>query len=207
MIVGIIGSGAMGSGIAQVAATAGCQVLVFDNSKAAIERSQQKLEKILLRLIKKGRIDSEKKLAIQNNIKYIGSLPGLSRCDLVIEAIIEDLNIKKQVFAEIEDQVSDDCIIASNTSSLSIASLAASLQKPERFVGIHFFNPAPLMKLVEIIPAVQTDMQQRLTKQSSVIDSWGKLTVIAKDTPAFIVNKVARPFYGEAIRIYGRRYC
>ncbi len=118
----------------------------------------------------------------------------------VIEAIIEDLGIKKKVFQEVESIVSEDCIIASNTSSLSIASLASSCEKAERFIGIHFFNPVPLMKLVEIIPAVQTS-QKTTSEAKSIIDSWGKLTVIAKDTPGFIVNKVARPFYSEALRI------
>ena len=201
MIVGIIGSGAMGSGIAQVAATAGCQVLVFDTSKAATEKSQQNLEKILTRLIEKGRIDEQKKKSIQSNIQYIASLIGLAKCDLIIEAIVENLEIKKQVFAEVEDQISDACIIASNTSSLSITSLAATLQKPERFIGIHFFNPAPVMKLVEIIPAIQTSEATKI-KTQEIINDWKKITVIAKDTPAFIVNKVARPFYSEAIRIY-----
>jgi 3-hydroxybutyryl-CoA dehydrogenase len=118
----------------------------------------------------------------------------------VIEAIIENLEIKKTVFKNIENIVSKDCILASNTSSLSIASIAAACEHSERVVGIHFFNPAPLMKLVEIIPAVQTS-EAILQKAKSTIDSWGKLTVLAKDTPGFIVNRVARPFYGEALRI------
>ena len=201
MRVGIIGAGAMGSGIAQVAATAGCEVLVFDTSKAATEKSQKNLEKILTRLIEKGRIEEQKKKAIQSKIQYVASLIGLAKCDIVIEAIVENLEIKKQVFAEVEDQVSEECIIASNTSSLSITSLAAVLQKPERFIGIHFFNPAPIMKLVEIIPAIQTSEATKI-KTQKIIKDWKKITVIAKDTPAFIVNKVARPFYSEAIRIY-----
>ena len=199
--IGIIGSGAMGSGIAQVAATANCQVLVYDNSVAAIERSQSKLTKIMNRLVEKGRLTTEKAASIQTNINYIHDLADLKDCDLVIEAIIENLAIKHKVFKVLESHVADQCIIASNTSSLSITELASALAKPERFIGIHFFNPAPLMKLVEIIPAIQTD--DNTTKQArSIIDSWGKLTVLAKDTPGFIVNKVARPFYSEALRIY-----
>ncbi|NNC83234.1 MAG: 3-hydroxybutyryl-CoA dehydrogenase [Flavobacteriales bacterium] len=200
MTIGIIGSGTMGSGIAQVAATYGWNVRLFDTRQDALDISQGKLEKLLSRLIEKGRMDESKKTDIQSKIDYVNSMQSFAECDLVIEAIIEDLEIKKSVFQQVESIVSDDCIIASNTSSLSIASLASSCQQPERFIGIHFFNPVPLMKLVEIIPAVQTS-ESTSTKARTIIDSWDKLTVIAKDTPGFIVNKVARPFYSEALRI------
>lgn len=155
MIVGVIGSGTMGSGIAQVAATSGCKVKVFDTKQEALDRSKQALEKILSRLIEKGRIDQVEKTRIQGNISYVDALKDLKDADLTIEAILENLDIKKKVFSELETYVSENTIIASNTSSLSIASIASSLQKPERCIGIHFFNPAPLMKLVEVIPAVQ----------------------------------------------------
>ena len=201
MQIGIIGCGAMGSGIAQVAATADNQVIVFDTNQAAIDLSQAKLEKILNRLIEKGRITADKKSSIQSNISYATDLNNFKSCELVIEAIIENLEIKKKVFTQLEKIVNSDCIIASNTSSLSITSLAAALEKPERFIGIHFFNPAPIMKLVEIIPAIQTEFYITV-KAKHIIDSWKKETVLAKDTPGFIVNKVARPFYSEAIRIY-----
>ena len=201
MKVGIIGSGTMGSGIAQVAATAGCQVKLFDANQAILEKSKESLEKILIRLIEKGRIDTSEKNRIQSNISYVNSLKELSNSDLIIEAIIENLEIKKKVFSELETMVNDDCIIASNTSSLSIASIAASLKNPKRCVGIHFFNPAPLMRLVEVIPAVQTSYET-LEKSIDTISSWGKTVAIAKDTPGFIVNRVARPFYSEALRIY-----
>ena len=201
MKVGIIGSGTMGSGIAQVAATAGCQVNLFDANQAILEKSKASLEKILIRLTEKGRIDTSEKNRIQSNINYVNSLKELSNSDLIIEAIIENLEIKKKVFSELETMVNDDCIIASNTSSLSIASIAASLKNPKRCVGIHFFNPAPLMKLVEVIPAIQTSYET-LEKSIDTISSWGKTVAIAKDTPGFIVNRVARPFYSEALRIY-----
>ena len=190
----------MGSGIAQVAATNGWEVKLFDTKKEALELSRSKLEKILNHLIEKERIDEAKKTDIQSKIDYVESLEAFADCDLVIEAIIEDLGIKKSVFQGVEAIVKDECIIASNTSSLSIASLASACRIPERFIGIHFFNPVPLMKLVEIIPAVQTSEATRV-KSKEIIDSWGKLTVVAKDTPGFIVNKVARPFYSEALRI------
>ena len=191
----------MGSGIAQVAATAGWEVWVYDLKEEALLNAVTKLEKILKRLVEKGRIDDDKKKSIQSNIKYVDNLKSLSECDLVIEAIVENLDIKKKVFSEIESIVSDDCILASNTSSLSITSIASACENPERFIGIHFFNPAPLMRLVEIIPAIQT--KKRVTdKVLDIIQSWKKETVLAKDTPGFIVNKVARPFYSEALRIF-----
>ena len=201
MNVGIIGSGTMGSGIAQVAATSGCSVKLYDTNQEALDKAKASLEKILNRLIEKERIDSKEKSRIQDNISYVDSLKYLADSHLTIEAIIENLDIKKKVFSELESYVSADCIIASNTSSLSIASIASLLQKPERCVGIHFFNPAPLMKLVEVIPAVQTS-KAVLDKSVDIIKNWKKTVAIAKDTPGFIVNRVARPFYGESLRIY-----
>ena len=201
MNVGIIGSGTMGSGIAQVAATAGCQVKLYDTNQVALDKAKLSLEKILIRLIEKGRIDSKEKNRIQSNISYVNNLKDLTDSNLTIEAIIENLDIKKKVFSELESYVSDDCIIASNTSSLSIASIAASLQKPERCIGIHFFNPAPLMKLVEVIPSIQTS-KDILDTVVQIISDWNKVVAVAKDTPGFIVNRVARPFYGESLRIY-----
>ena len=201
MEVGVFGSGSMGTGIAQVAATAGHDVILYDNNPDALKRAQEKLLKILNRLVEKGRMADAEAKTIFGRIYLVNSRYDFKNCDLVIEAIIENPEIKKAVFEQLEDVVSDTTILASNTSSLSIASIAAACKKPERVIGIHFFNPAPLMKLVEIIPAVQTSPE--ITEKSrKIIDSWGKLTVLAKDTPGFIVNRVARPFYGEALRIY-----
>ncbi len=200
MKIGILGSGSMGSGIAQVAATAGHEVILFDKNKEALTRASEKLQKILNRLVEKGRIDDATAKAIFGRIYLVDNMNAYAECGLVIEAIIENLDVKKSVFQQMENIVSDDCILASNTSSLSIASIAAACEKSERVIGIHFFNPAPLMKLVEIIPAVQT-AKDVLEKSQKLIDSWGKLTVVTKDTPGFIVNRVARPFYAEALRI------
>jgi len=191
----------MGSGIAQVAATAGCKVKLYDTNQEALDKAKNGLEKILLRLIEKGRINNDEKNRIQGNIKYVSKLRDLEDSNLTIEAIIENLAIKKEVFSELEAYVSDDCIIASNTSSLSIASIASSLNNPERCIGIHFFNPAPLMRLVEVVPAVQTSPEV-LKKSKQIVSDWKKTVAVAKDTPGFIVNRVARPFYGEALRIY-----
>jgi len=191
----------MGSGIAQVASTAGYTVKIFDASEAALNKAETSLEKILNRLIEKGRIDNQEKERIQKNISYVGRLKDLSGSDLTIEAIVENLEVKQNVLSELENYLCDKCIIASNTSSLSVASIAASLKKPERCIGIHFFNPAPLMKLVEIIPAIQTS-EDTLQTAIKTISDWKKVVAVAKDTPGFIVNRVARPFYGEALRIY-----
>jgi len=200
MKVGIIGCGTMGSGIAQIASTNNCEVVLCDTNEAALEKAKQKLQKIMNRLIEKGRVNEAEAKRILDGISYTTDFQQFENADLVIEAIIENAEIKKTVFKKVESIVSEACIIASNTSSLSITSLAAALNKPERFIGIHFFNPAPLMKLVEIIPAIQTE-ESIVTKAKNIIDSWGKLTVLAKDTSGFIVNKVARPFYSEALRI------
>lgn len=201
MTIGIIGCGTMGSGIAQVAATADCKVKVFDTQKSALVHSDKKLRKVLDRLIEKGRITEDKKNSILNNIEYVNKLDELSDAELVIEAIIENAAIKEKVFKELSHKVSDSCIVASNTSSLSVTSLAAYYKNPENFIGIHFFNPAALMKLVEIIPAIQSSAST-IEKAQNIIKDWGKITVLAKDTPGFIVNKVARPFYSESLRIF-----
>jgi 3-hydroxybutyryl-CoA dehydrogenase len=200
MKIGILGSGSMGSGIAQVAATAGHEVLVFDTNPAARKLAQENLLKILTRLAGKGKIDDPTAKAIFGRVYFVDNMPALAECGLVIEAIVEDLAIKKSVFEKLEAITSKDCILATNTSSLSVAAIAAACDKPERVLGIHFFNPAPLMKLVEIIPAIQTDAGA-VKRAKMLIESWEKLAVLAKDTPGFIVNRVARPFYGEALRI------
>jgi 3-hydroxybutyryl-CoA dehydrogenase len=201
MNVGIIGSGTMGRGIAQIAAMASCKVKLYDTNQMALDKSKIALDKILFRLIEKGRINATEKNRIQANITYVNSLKYLADSTLTIEAIVENIEIKKKVFSELENYVSDDCIIASNTSSLSITSIAASLQNPKRCIGIHFFNPAPLMKLVEVIPAIQTS-EEILNATVQIISDWKKVVAVAKDTPGFIVNRVARPFYGESLRIY-----
>ena len=198
--VGIIGAGAMGSGIAQVAATAGHSVVLFDTKAEALSLSKSKLASIMDRLVEKERLTTEKAQEIQKHISYADHMKALSESGIIIEAIIENLDIKKSVFSSIESLVSKDCIIASNTSSLSIASIASACKRSERILGIHFFNPAPLMPLVEIIPAIQT-ADEIADEARNIINSWKKITVLAKDTPGFIVNRVARPFYGEAIRM------
>ena len=201
MNVSVIGSGTMGSGIAQVAATAGCVVKLFDLNQDALSKSKTALEVSLSNLVEKEKIDSAEKSRIQGNISYISSMKELADSDLVIEAIVENLEVKRMVFSELEDMVSKNTILASNTSSLSIASIAASCKTPDRVIGIHFFNPAPLMQLVEVIPAVQTSSEV-VEKVVQIISNWKKVVAVAKDTPGFIVNRVARSFYSESIKIY-----
>ncbi len=201
MKVSVIGAGTMGVGIAQIAATNGYEVCLFDAFDGAIENAQQQLTNILNRLVEKEKITETKKIEILAKINFSTDLKDIKGSGLVIEAIIEDLKIKQKLFSDIEKLVDEKCIIASNTSSLSIASIGSACKKAERVIGIHFFNPAPLMPLVEIIPAVQTS-EETLKIAKAMIDSWGKVTVVVKDTPGFIVNRVARPFYGESLRIY-----
>lgn len=199
--IGVLGGGTMGSGIVQVAAQNGHEVVLVDLNEQMLHHSKEQLAKIMDRLVEKEKITQEESNAIQARVVYSQDVHDFKDCGMVIEAIIEDLKIKKDVFVRIELIVSRECVLASNTSSLSIASIAGALEYPHRMIGIHFFNPAPLMPLVEIIPAVQTS-EGVLSVSKSLIDSWKKVTVICKDTPGFIVNRVARPFYGEALRIY-----
>lgn len=191
----------MGSGIAQVAATAGCEVKIYDTNVEALHKSKASLETTLLKLVEKEKISAKDKISILSNITYATALADLSHSDLVIEAIVENLEVKRKLFSDLENYVSPEAIIASNTSSLSLASIAASCQKPGRVIGIHFFNPAPLMPLVEVIPAVQTS-EEVLKVTTQTISEWNKVVVVTKDTPGFIVNRVARPFYSESLRMY-----
>jgi len=200
MNVGIIGAGTMGIGIAQVAATNGCRVWVYDANAKQVETATVGLEKTLTRLVDKQKISAEKMTEILTNISIAIELKDFKDCELIIEAIIENKEIKTKVFTELEKHVSESCVIGSNTSSISITSLGAELQKPERFIGIHFFNPAPLMPLVEIIPSLLTE-KSLAEKMYNLMKDWGKTPVIAKDIPGFIVNRIARPYYGEGLRI------
>lgn len=197
--VGIVGAGAMGSGIAQVAAMAGHQTILFDSYPSAVAKAQKNLISTLEKLVAKGKISSAEE--VLNKIVFTEEIQQLADCQFIIEAIVEDLEIKKSTFRSLEQIVSEDCVLATNTSSLSITSIAAACQKPSRVLGVHFFNPAPIMELVEIIPAVQSD-NDIVLKIKQLVSEWGKKTVLCKDTPGFIVNRIARPFYGEALRIY-----
>lgn len=199
--IGVLGSGTMGSGIAQIAAQSGHRVVLVDINKEALDKSKNALFKITMRMVEKGNWTEQFANETFGRIDFSGDMNDFFGCGMIIEAIVENSEVKHAVFLKMESIVDDNCILASNTSSLSIASIGSVLKNPSRIIGIHFFNPAPLMPLVEIVPAVQT--AEEVTKMArNLIDSWGKVTVLAKDTPGFIVNRVARPFYGEALRIY-----
>lgn len=201
MMVGIIGCGTMGAGIAQVAASNDNKVIVVDTNEVALQKAQDAMNLAIEKLVNKGKIQEENGNDIIKNITWTSSIDTLAKSSLIIEAIVEKIEIKQSLFQSLESIVSDSCILASNTSSLSITSIASSCKFPERVIGIHFFNPATLMQLVEIVPALQTSAPIA-AEAKRIIDSWGKTTVLAKDTPGFIVNRIARPFYSEAIRIH-----
>ena len=201
MVVGVLGAGTMGAGIAQVAAQNGSEVVLVDLNQEMLTKAENNLDKVLARLVEKGSISEDDKINVQGRITYSTDVHDFKSSKIVIEAIVEKFEVKHSVFANLETIVSHDCILASNTSSLSIASIGSVLKNSSRVIGIHFFNPAPLMPLVEIIPAVQTS-PETLDFSKELIRSWKKVGVICKDTPGFIVNRVARPYYGEALKIY-----
>lgn len=203
--VGIVGAGTMGSGIAWVAAEAGHPVVLVDSFPGAIDKAQKSHAQTATKLVEKGKMSLDATQLLLANISYSSEINACASCALIIEAVIEDLSVKQDLFRKLERVVSDTAVLASNTSSLSITSLAGACIRPDRFLGVHFFNPATLMPLVEIIPGVQTDpgVLQAVRQR---IDAWKKSTVVVKDTPGFIVNRVARPFYGESIRIFEERW-
>ncbi|HZV70118.1 MAG TPA: 3-hydroxyacyl-CoA dehydrogenase NAD-binding domain-containing protein [Saprospiraceae bacterium] len=198
--IAVIGAGAMGSGIGQVAAMAGHEVIIYDAHPDATIKSRDTILSSLNRLVVKNKFSDQASKEIFGRIYFADKMESITGSGLVVEAIIEDVDEKRKIFQQIESIVADDAIIATNTSSLSVTGLAKVLNKPDRFIGIHFFNPPVLMKLVEIIPALQTS-EQVIQSAIELITSWDKTVVKAKDTPGFIVNRIARPFYGEALRI------
>ena len=198
--IGVIGAGAMGSGIAQVAAQAGHQVFLLDQREGAAEAGRQSIAKQLQRRVDKGKMEQTELDALLERIKPISELSELAEAGLVIEAIVEDLEIKRGLLANLEEVCGDSAILATNTSSISVTALGAKMQRPERLVGMHFFNPAPLMALVEVIKGLATseEVAQRVYATAT---QWGKKPVTATSTPGFIVNRVARPFYAESLRL------
>jgi 3-hydroxybutyryl-CoA dehydrogenase len=201
MKVAVIGAGTMGSGIAQVAAQAGHSVVLFDARREAVDKALAGLRKTLDKLVEKGKITTQQADGIHGRITPASDLKELAGSGLVIEAIIEDLGIKRKLFSELEGILAADAVLATNTSSLSVTAIAGGLKHPERMVGLHFFNPAPLLPLVEVVPGLASE-DTLASRCMALMTAWGKVPVVCKDTPGFIVNRVARPFYGEAIRIY-----
>jgi 3-hydroxybutyryl-CoA dehydrogenase len=197
--VAVIGAGTMGAGIAQVAATAGHPVLLYDEDEAALPRAIEHIAGALARAVDKRRLSPDQRDGILARIKPSRSLDGVARAGLAIEAIVEDLKAKLRLLETLEIFLHADAILASNTSSLSITALAARLKHPERMVGMHFFNPAPVMALVEVVRGLATAAEVVETVRATA-EAWGKTAVVCRSTPGFIVNRIARPFYGEALR-------
>ena len=204
-VVGVFGAGAMGGGIAQIAAVHGHRVVLADENPEMITRAREVHAKALARDVGKGRLTAEAAAQAQSRITCISGtgadrIAGMRECGLVIEAIHEDLAAKQELFSALEGAVTADCVLGTNTSSLSVAAIASACRVKERVVGIHFFNPAPVMPLVEIVPALST-APAYARAAADVVERWGKTAVVASDTPGFIVNRVARPFYGESLRL------
>ena len=201
-IVGVVGVGAMGRGIAQIAAQAGSTVRLFDMQPEAIRKAHDAIAAQWDKLAEKGRISPEQLSAYKARLQPANSLKDLSDCDMVVEAIVERLDVKKSFFTELEGIVSDSAVLATNTSSLSVTAIAAPLKRPQRFAGYHFFNPVPLMKVVEVIPGLKTDPKvcESLTAYAKQM---GHTPVTAQDTPGFIVNHAGRGYGTEALRVVG----
>ncbi|CDG81301.1 3-hydroxyacyl-CoA dehydrogenase PaaH [Janthinobacterium agaricidamnosum] len=203
-IVAVVGSGAMGAGIAQVAAASGYRVKLYDSRPQAVSKALAGIGKMFVKLAEKGRMTAGEAAAASARLQAASSLDDLADAGLVVEAIVEHLEAKRGLFAQLEQVVGDHCILATNTSSLSVTAIAAGLRLPQRLVGMHFFNPVPLMALVEVVSGLATDAQAA----STVFDTaaaWGKSPVHATSTPGFIVNRVARPFYAEGLRLLNER--
>ena len=199
-VVAVIGSGAMGSGIAQVAAASGHVVKLYDTRPEAVSKAIADIAKVFQKLVEKERMSAADADAASARLRSAASLSDMADASIVVEAVVEKLEVKRALFAELEGVVGDSCILATNTSSISVTAIAAELRLPQRLVGMHFFNPVPLMALVEVISGLATDA----TVAQTVFDTaaaWGKNPVHAKSTPGFIVNRVARPYYAEALRL------
>ncbi|WP_182120285.1 3-hydroxyacyl-CoA dehydrogenase [Acidovorax sp. FHTAMBA] len=200
----VIGAGLMGAGIAQIAAQAGDTVLLFDKREGAAEDALRKLRQQLTKLVERGRMADVQVQQTLDRIRPAQDLAQARSCRIVIEAIVEDAAIKRNLLASLEALVPGDCILASNTSSISITTLANGMQRPERLVGMHFFNPVPAMRLVEIVSGLKTDAQVAAAVER-LGSRWGKTPVHARSTPGFIVNRIARPFYAEALNVLTQR--
>ncbi|MEV1061621.1 3-hydroxyacyl-CoA dehydrogenase [Streptomyces sp. NPDC050263] len=199
--VAVVGTGTMGQGIAQVALVAGHLVRLYDAVPGRAREAAAVIGARLDRLVDKDRLAATDRDEARARLKAAESLADLADCSLVVEAVVEDLAAKQELFRQLEDVVGEDCLLATNTSSLSVTAVAAALRNPGRFVGLHFFNPAPLLPLVEVVSGYATDVTSA-TRAYETARSWGKTPVACADTPGFIVNRIARPFYAEAFAVY-----
>ena len=197
----VVGAGAMGGGIAQVLVEAGWEVLLYDTQDASLENGIARVRGVWDKLVEKGKINDAQRSAYNKQLSAAYVLREAAEVSLVIEAIYENLDAKRSVFTTLDDVVREDCILATNTSSLSVSSIAAGVKRAERVVGLHFFNPAPLMPLVEIVPGIAT-APEVVVACTKAVAQWGKVGVVAQDSPGFLVNRIARPFYGEALHLF-----
>ncbi|MCI3225604.1 3-hydroxyacyl-CoA dehydrogenase [Streptomyces sp. NP-1717] len=203
-VVAVVGTGTMGQGIAQVALVAGHPVRLYDALPGRAQQAAEAVGTRLDRLTEKGRLDPGARDSAKARLLPAADLSELADAALVVEAVLEQLAVKQELFAALEDIVADDCLLATNTSSLSVTAVAGALRHPGRFVGLHFFNPAPLLPLVEVVSGHATE-ETTATRAWATAAAWGKTPVRCADTPGFIVNRVARPFYAEALRLYEER--
>jgi 3-hydroxybutyryl-CoA dehydrogenase len=200
--IGVIGAGTMGAGIAHVAALNQFNVSLYDVNEAVVASGVSRITSEMKKGVEKQKLTQDEMNAALSRIHVRTKLSELSHCEIVIEAVLEDLRIKKDLFRHLEADVKPETLLATNTSSISVTAIAAGLRRPERVLGLHFFNPVHLMKLVEVVQGSQTS-EETLLKGIEFGIKLGKTCVRTKDTPGFIVNRVARPFYGEALRIMG----
>jgi len=199
--LGVVGAGTMGNGIAQLAAIIGCDVIMRDINDDFVERGIKNIDNFLSKSVEKGKLQADEKVAIMGRIKGTTDVSDLKDVDFVIEAVLEDLDLKKNVFQELDELCRPEVVLSSNTSSMSITEIAAATKRPDKVCGVHFFNPAPLMKLVEIIRGYETS-DETVATATDIAKKMGKVTVeIKKDTPGFIVNRVMIPHFIEAIKI------
>ncbi|MBU3868662.1 3-hydroxyacyl-CoA dehydrogenase [Streptomyces sp. 4503] len=203
-VVAVIGTGTMGQGIAQVALAAGHPVRLYDAAPGRASQAADAIAARLGRLVAKERLTAADRDAALGRLVPVADLADLAQAELVVEAILEELGAKQQLFTALESVVSDGCLLATNTSSLSVTAVAGVLRRPGRLLGLHFFNPAPLMPLVEVVRGAATD-QAAADRAHATVAAWGKTPVRCADTPGFIVNRIARPFYAEAFRAYEER--
>ena len=200
--IGIVGAGTMGAGIAHIAALKKFNVSLYDINEEVIRRSVEKINFEMKRSVDKNKIsDDDMKMAL-TRIKKRTNINDLDTCDLIIEAVLEDIKVKRDLFKKLDQIAHHTAILATNTSSLSVTSIAAATKKPERVVGMHFFNPVHQMKLVEIVKGALTS-DETMKSAAAIAEQMGKKTIQVKDTPGFVVNRVARPFYGEALKMLG----
>ncbi len=198
--VGVVGCGLMGAGIAQVSAQSGIETWVREVDQATLDKGLGRIRKFLEDGIAKGKVTAEDRDRVLGNLKGTTKLEDLSKCELIVEAVVENIAAKREVFSTLDKVVAADAVLASNTSSLSITEIAACASRPERVLGLHFFNPVPLMKLVEVIRALPTG-EAAFERARGFVEQLGKTAVVAKDTPGFVVNRLLVPYLLDAVRL------